>query len=100
MEQILIPQKYRDLAEKLRQVMLELTGVDACKQTRARAVVVPRAMVAWILVSEGCTTFQAGALLGKNHATISHYKDLMADFLSSPGYDAERELWTKFQERI
>lgn len=100
METILIPQRYKDMAENLRQVMLELTGMDVCNPSRERAFVVPRAMVARALASEGMSTIQVGALLGKNHATISHYKDLMADFLSSPGYDAERELWTKFQARI
>lgn len=80
--------------------MRKISGVDVANPSQKRMYVVPRAMVARVLVEEGCTTLQAGALLGKNHATISHYKDLMADFQSSPGYEAERELWTKFMNAI
>lgn len=96
----MIPPRYRERAKHLRGVMRDLSGVDVKNPSRKRIYVVPRAMIAHVLIREGCTTLQVGALLGKNHATITHYKDLMADFLSSPGYEAERELWTKFKNAI
>ncbi len=97
---VLIQKKYIDRANHLCRVMKEVSGVDIKNPHRDRLHVVSRAMVATTLLEEGMTTIQVGQILGKNHATISHYKGLMEVFLSSPGYDAEMELWEKYKKLI
>ena len=80
--------------------MIALSGVDCADKTRKRDVVSVRAMISRVLLAEGYTEFQVGEALGKNRATINHYKGKMRVFLSSPGYEAERELWLKFRGEI
>ena len=99
-KKILIEQSRRDRANELIQIMRSIGNIDATTQSRERVYVVARAMIAKVLIAEGCTTIEVGAMLGRNHATISHYKDLLDNFLTSPGYNAERELWTKFTNQI
>lgn len=92
--------RMREWAEELRQTMRRVSGADAATKTRERDNVVARAMIAHVLLEMGMTTIQVGALLGKNHATISHYRNLMAAFMSSPGYTVERELWNDFSKAV
>ena len=92
--------RMREWAEELRQMMIALSGIDATVATRERSNVVARVMISHVLLAEGLNTSQVGELLGKNHATISHYRHNMEDFLSSPGYKAERELWSDFSEAV
>ena len=90
----------RARAETLRQIMLNVSEIDAKENTRRRPVVIARAMVAYALLSEGMTTMQVGTLLGKDHSTIVHYFQLTVTFLSSPGYEAERELLNDFADAV
>jgi len=99
-EEVLMPQRFKERAAELIGKMKKLSGFDAGANTRARPCVVARVMVAHILIAEGCTLHQAGRLLGRNHTTIIHYEKLMTAYLSSPGYDAERELWDRFLKEI
>ena len=100
MEEQLIPQRYKDRAKELKEKMKLVSGYDAEASTRERPYVIARTMIAHTLIAEGCTYQQAGQLLGRNHSTIVHYEKNMAAYLSSPGYEAERELWGKFLKEI
>ena len=99
-EEVLMPQKFKERAKELKEKMKDVSGCDAGANTRERPYVVARAMIAHVLIEEGCTFQQTGQLLGRNHSTIVHYEKNMAAYLSSPGYEAERELWEKFKKEI
>ena len=100
MEEVLVPQKFKRRAKELKEKMKLVSGFDAEASTRERPYVIARTMIAHMLIAEGCTYKQAGQLLGRNHSTIVHYESNMATYLSSPGYEAERELWDKFLKEI
>ena len=70
------------------------------EESRRRPVVTARCLLAYRLLLEGFTEHAVGAVLGWDHATINHYRRKAATMLSAPGYDAERELWHKFNETI
>ena len=100
MKEQLIPQKFKQRAKELKEKMKLVSGYDAEANTRERPFVTARTMIAHVLIEEGCTFQQTGQLLGRNHSTIVHYEKNMAAYLSSPGYEAERELWERFKKEI
>lgn len=94
----MISQKHKDLAEWYIFVMREL-GYDPLNPTRRREFVAARAIIAHYLELAGCTLADIGELLGKNHATIVHYRERF-DAMFYPGADAERDLYERFKKEI
>ena len=95
-----IAQPIRKRADELCKVMSELIGFDVLSPTRKREAVTARVMVAHQLRREGVMASDIGRLLGKDHSTIDFYSKKMEVLLTSPGYEAEREIWARFQTRV
>lgn len=98
--QILIPPRLRDDAERFCCIMLSVSGADATLESRRRPVVMARVMVANALMMAGHSGISTGIILGIDHSTVHYYKKKMSEILSAPGYDAERQIWKKFNERL
>lgn len=90
----------RERADHLVDTMKELTGINPVEESRKRSVVSCRTMVANVLLLEGWTEHQIGAALGWDHSTINHYRKKFEAMMTTPGYDAEKEIWRKFKEAI
>lgn len=60
-------------------IVENLTGFDPLKDTRKRGNVEARVLLANALLTMGMTETATGDLLGKNHSTIHHYRDLLKD---------------------
>ena len=99
-EKILMPPQLPERAESLRSTMLELSGADAMENSRFRPVVIARALVSYALLLDGYSETAVGTVLGKDHSTINHYRDVMNKILHSPGYEAERHLWYQFRQML
>lgn len=96
----MISEKLKKRADALCRAMDGASGVNPLEKTRKRAVVTARAFVAYALVKEGFMLTDIGRALGFDHATIIHYKEMVGNILTSPGYDAEREMWEQFNKKI
>lgn len=80
--------------------MQEVSGCDPAEESRRRPVVVARTFVAYRLLLQGFTEHAVGAALGWDHSTINVYRRRADEMLNTPGYDAERQLWDKFNQAI
>ena len=96
----LIPYILRSKANVYCRAMAAAADLDPMEESRRRPVVTARAFIAYRLLMEGFTEHAVGAVLGWDHSTINHYRQRAAAMLSAPGYTAERELWTRFNETI
>lgn len=96
----LIPYILRSRADHYCKTMAQLAGVDPVAESRCRAVVTARTLVAYKLLLDGFTEHAVGATLGWDHSTINHYRNTAPAMLKAPGYDAERELWQSFNQAI
>lgn len=90
----------RERAELLCKTMEELTKYDPREKTRKRVAVIPRMMVCYELYLEGYTQTAIGIVMGKDHSTIHSYLTKICDMLRYPGYQAEQDLWKKFNKKI
>lgn len=97
---IIIPPSLSERARHLCEIMYEVSGIDAMAKTRKRPVVMARVMVVNALLSEGHSENSVGVTLGFDHSTINHYRKKLDDILTLRCYDAEREIWKKFNEKI
>ena len=97
---VFIPPLLRERAEKYCDIMQKIAGVDPLEDTRHRPVVIARTMVANALLQDGYTLHAVGTILGVDHATVNHYRKRFQDIESTPGYEAEREIWNRFKRRI
>lgn len=97
---VLIPYILRTTATYLCGVMREVSGCDPAEESRRRPVVTARTFVAYRLMQQGFTEHAVGAVMGWDHSTVHHYRRKASTMLNSPGYDAERELWNKFNNSI
>ena len=95
----MISEKYIVRAEELRMILIRLSGVDPMEKNRTRDVVTTRMMMSIVLMREGCPIKDVARLVGKNRSTVLHYKDNI-QLLSFPGYEADLELWQKFNKEI
>ena len=80
--------------------METVSGYDPVEESRKRIVVSCRMMVAYALLLEGWTEHDVGIALGWDHSTIHHYRNRFMEMLTTPGYDAEMEIWRKFKTAI
>lgn len=96
----LIPRALRDHTDRYREALKALSGVDPLARSRLRPCVVARTLLVRRLLDEGYTLHQIGNAIGWDHATIHFYGRRSNAFLQLPGYDAERELWTDFNNAI
>lgn len=97
---VLIPYTLRVRANDYCKQMEAIAGCDPATERRTRQAVTARTMVCYALLLKGYTEHAIGAIMGWDHSTINHYRKKMYDFLYTPGYDAERELWNKFKTAI
>lgn len=69
--------------------------------SRAKADVWARTMVAYQMILEGYTTLEIGVQMGKDHSSVTWMKKKMQDVFDMPvAYRDILEIWDKFQERI
>ena len=69
--------------------------------TRQRDGVYARAVVSYCLYEQGLTVEKIGAVLGKDHSTITHYRRLVEDALETPASNPEMIiLYRKFLKEI
>lgn len=99
-EKNLTDPRLRERAQRLCAVMKEVSGHDPLDETRRRAVVMARMMVASALLAEGYTENAVGTVLGWDHSTIHHYRKRMKEVMTTPGYEAEKEILGKFKKCI
>lgn len=97
---VLIPYILRTTTAYLCRVMREVSGCDPAEESRRRPVVTARTFVAYRLMQQGFTEHAIGAVMGWDHSTVNHYRRKASFMLTAPGYDAERELWNKFNKAI
>lgn len=98
---VLIPYILRTTAQHICRVMKEVSGHDPLDETRRRPVVIARTFVAYRLLLGGFSEHAVGKILGWDHSTVNHYRRRAAAFLTMPEYyQAENELWKKFNEAI
>lgn len=91
-----IDDKKRGRARVLCDTMKLITNIDPMESSRRRDVVTCRMMISQRLMIEGWTENQIGTILQRDHATINHYRDKFVEMMTTPGYEAEREIWAKF----
>lgn len=96
----IIPYILRKTAAYYCDKMREVSGVNPTDESHRRPVVVARTFVAYRLLRQGFSEHAVGAVLGWDHATINRYRRRGYEMLNIPGYDAERELWDKFNQAI
>jgi len=80
--------------------MCEITGQNVLSESKIRSVAIPRMMVMYQLRLEGISGSDVARLLGKNHSTVIYSAKRVNDMLTTPGYNAEREIWKEFQSKI
>lgn len=95
----MLSDKQRERADRLCQVIKELSGYDPNDNSRRQDVVTVRAMVAYQLLSEGFSSVKVAEYFGMNHSSILNYKERWLAFFM-PGWEAERDLWEKFRRSI
>ena len=95
----MISDSLRARMEELCDTIQQISGINPRINSRKSDYVSVRSMVAQVLTDEGASESDVGELFGKNHATVAHYKKRMT-FIDSPGWQAEKELWIKFQKAI
>ena len=93
----MISDRKKEQATSLCEKMKAL-GYDPRENTRKRDIVSARAMVAYALYQECFTKPEIGELLGVSRHSVSHYLELMEDIFTLRGYEAERDLWKKFEQ--
>lgn len=86
----------RERAERLCSAMESISGVDPIRASRRRLVVTSRMLVAARLLLDGWTEEQVGTFFGKDHSTVNNYRRMFELTMTTPGYEAEREIWEKF----
>ena len=90
----------RRRAQYLSETMKEVCGFDPTEETRRRDVVMARIMVVYVLLLEGWSENQIGSVMGWDHSTINYYRKRMIAILTTPGYNAEIDIWEKFRQTI
>lgn len=76
---------------------MQALGYDPLERTRKRDIATARAMVAYALYQECLTKPEIGDLLGVSRHAVSNYLVMMDKIFSVPGYEAEMDLWKKFE---
>jgi len=77
---------------------MKALGYDPLERTRKRDIATARAMVAYALYQECFTKPHIGELLGVSRHAVSHYLVMMDTIFTLPGFEAERDLWKKFEQ--
>ena len=95
----MISDALRARMKKLCDIMQDVSGIDPTIQSRKQDVVAVRMMVIIQLLNEGNPSVRVAELFNKDHSTIAFYKRRM-ESIRFPGWEAELEIWNKFQEKI
>ena len=97
---ILIPQNIQNRSKAYCSAIQDIMGVDVFDEHRTLQHAIARMIVAYALRQTGVSYSDCARLLHKTHPTIIYYEEKMKTVLTTPGYEAEREIWKKFKERI
>ena len=65
--------------ESLALLVESITGVGPLQDTRKRTVVESRCLLVSALLKQGYTEEEVAALIGFDHSTVHHYRDMMRD---------------------
>lgn len=98
----MIDEERMDLtALSLRERVRVITGADIHEKSRRREVIIARVIFSNALLQSGATIILVGMEVGKDHATIDHYKKLLAKWKSMPRFFPEEiGCWNKLMQTI
>lgn len=86
-------QEYKSIIESI--LGRELNG------GRCREDVAGRMCITYQLIQDGYSTVEAGRQVGRDHATVLHYKKCMENCKAFPKvYRYECNLWAEFQSKL
>lgn len=69
--------------------------------SRSREDVAGRMCIAYQLMQDGYSTTEAGKQVGRDHATVLHYRQCMENCKAYPkAYRIERDMWDEFQNML
>ena len=104
--QLILEEKFYKKNERLRKMeeikmsvcaAMNLTTYDP--RIRKRQNVIVRIITANVLLWMGCTEISVGNAMGKDHATIHHYKETLKNWIKYPGfYKEEVTIWNKIKK--
>lgn len=104
--QLILEEKFYKENERLRKTeeikmsvcaAMNLTTYDP--RSRKRQNVIVRVITANVLLGMGCTENSVGKAMGKDRATIYHYKETMNTWFNYPGlYKEEVTIWNKIKQ--
>ena len=87
-------------AENYRNIIESILG-RALNDSRSREDVAGRMCIAYQLIQDGYSTTEAGKKIGRDHATVLHYKKCMENCKTYPkAYRTECDMWESFQNML
>ena len=79
----------------------EVVGEGILSNSREFNCLMGRRMVAYQMRQEGCSLYQIGKFMKKDHATIHHTLTVMEDILQYPtSFKVELHYWKEFQKKL
>lgn len=82
-----------------REILIELCGGDALSRSRRHENVTAKTLMIRQLYREGWRLPEMCEILKLNHSTVIYHHN-RGEFINLPGWDAEKELWNKFNTII
>lgn len=87
-------------AEEYKRIIEEILG-RSLGNSRGREDVAGRMCIAFQLIQDGFTTTMVGKMIGRDHATVLHYKKCMSNCKAFPkAYHYECYMWDEFQKML
>ena len=87
-------------AEKYKSIIESILGREL-NNSRKREDVAGRMCIAYQLIQDGYSTNEAGKQIGRDHATVLHYKKCMETCKTYPkAFRYECDMWEEFQNML
>ena len=86
--------------ERYKDIIESILG-RSLNDSRHREDVAGRMCIAYQLIQDGYSTIEAGRQIGRDHATVLHYRKSMENCKAFPkAYRYECDLWEQFQSML
>lgn len=87
-------------AEQYKSIIESILG-RSLNESRCREDVAGRMCIAYQLMQDGYSTSFVGKMVGRDHATILHYRKCMENCKTFPkAYRYECDMWEEFQKML
>ena len=97
--QLIQDEKLRKMEEIKMSVCAAMNLTTYDPRIRKRQNVIVRIITANVLLGMGCTENSVGKAMGKDRATIYHYKETLKTWINYPGfYKEEVTIWNKIKK--